>query len=439
VLLIYHKNNYLSSHHQKCAFFGLNTKKEFNMATVSELDAKIGSLANSYGLAVDQASRTTDPALKAALENEARTYVAEIEKVSRQRTELIQATVTPDVTAAPPATEPTPVNQVAVPQTVPSLEDIGAPVVEVPDNPIATLDLTGAQPAPETKIAQVEKNTQDWRCRIRLAKNSDYLYNAPSESVGILAPLRETNGVIFPYTPRIDTIYRASYESRQLPHSNFVGHFYQGSSAGEITISATFTAQDTYEAKYMLAVIHFFRSATKMFYGNDVQRGAPPPILFLSAFGEHQYNNVPCVLADFNYNLPDNVDYIPTKARAQNFQSPDTVEPKAKGLDRIIKYVEPALNRLAGAALSKGGFSISGFSTEMIIGGSSKKSIFGSPSKNTTPFFADAPATNESLSYVPTRIDLTLTMSVLQTREQMSKEFSLRDYASGKLITKGYQ
>lgn len=409
------------------------------MATVSELDAKIGSLSNSYGLAVDQASRTTDPALKAALENAARTYVAEIEKVSRQRTELIQATVTPDVTAAPPATEPTPVNQVAVPQTVPSLEDIGAPVVEVPDNPpVATLALTGAQPAPETKIAQVEKNTQDWRCRIRLANSADYLYNAPAESVGILAPLKETNGVIFPYTPRIDTIYRASYESRQLPHSNFVGHFYQGSSAGEITISATFTAQDTYEAKYMLAVIHFFRSATKMFYGNDVQRGAPPPILFLSAFGEHQYNNVPCVLADFNYNLPDNVDYIPTKAREQKFQTPDTVEPKPKGLDRLIKFAAPTIGRLAGTALEKGGFPKIGAKADKLISKFGKSST-GSPSKNTTPSFNDAPAANETLSYVPTRIDITLTMSVLQTREQMSKEFSLRDYASGKLITKGYQ
>jgi len=175
-----------------------------------------------------------------------------------------------------------------------------------------------------------------------------------------------------------------------------------------------------------------------MFYGNDVQRGAPPPILFLSAFGEHQYNNVPCVLADFNYNLPDNVDYIPTKAREQKFQTPDTVEPKPKGLDRLIKFAAPTIGRLAGTALEKGGFPKIGAKADKLISKFGKSST-GSPSKNTTPSFNDAPAANETLSYVPTRIDITLTMSVLQTREQMSKEFSLRDYASGKLITKGYQ
>ena len=57
--------------------------------------------------------------------------------------------------------------------------------------------------------------------------------------------------------------------------------------ANLIYFSVKFTAQATFEANYMLAVIHFFRSVTKMFYGQDWQRGAPPPLVFLSGLGEY--------------------------------------------------------------------------------------------------------------------------------------------------------
>jgi hypothetical protein len=42
----------------------------------------------------------------------------------------------------------------------------------------------------------------DWRVRLRLAPNAYYLYK--NNSPGIMLPLQETDGVIFPYTPRID-------------------------------------------------------------------------------------------------------------------------------------------------------------------------------------------------------------------------------------------
>jgi hypothetical protein len=72
----------------------------------------------------------------------------------------------------------------------------------------------------------------------------------------------------------------------------------------------TFTAQDTGEANYLLAVITFFKSVTKMFYGQDAERGAPPPLVYLSGLGEYQFNEHPCVVSQFNYNLPSDADYI---------------------------------------------------------------------------------------------------------------------------------
>jgi hypothetical protein len=151
-------------------------------------------------------------------------------------------------------------------------------------------------------------NNGDWRVRLRLAPMAKYLYNAPSP--GILQPLKISDGVIFPYTPSIDTAYKADYEPYALTHSNYKGYFYKSSYVDVINLKCTFTAQSTGEANYLLAVITFFKSVTKMFYGQDAERGAPPPLTYLSGLGEYQFNEHPCLVSQFNYNLPAEVDYI---------------------------------------------------------------------------------------------------------------------------------
>jgi hypothetical protein len=76
-----------------------------------------------------------------------------------------------------------------------------------------------------TPTQQAQENPQsDWRVRLSLAPGSNYLYNAPSwgpDGKGILAPLHETNGVIFPYTPTISISYNANYSDPELVHSNY--------------------------------------------------------------------------------------------------------------------------------------------------------------------------------------------------------------------------
>jgi hypothetical protein len=159
----------------------------------------------------------------------------------------------------------------------------GAQVVTPASNTTAGTLLAQRQTALAAQKRLIN-DTGDWRVRISLAA-STYLYNAPVEEQGILAPLFATNGVIFPYTPKIDVGYKATYSPTELTHSNYTNYFYQSSAVEQVRISGTFTAQDTVEAQYMLAVIHFFRSATKMFYGQDAERGAPPPLLFLTGLG----------------------------------------------------------------------------------------------------------------------------------------------------------
>jgi hypothetical protein len=257
-------------------------------------------------------------------------------------------------------------------------------------------------------------NNGDWRVRISLADSSDYLYNAPFLEDGILAPLKATFGVIFPYTPTINVSYKATYSTADLTHSNYTNYFYQGSSVGQIRITGTFTAQDTVEAQYLLAVIHFFRSATKMFYGQDAQRGAPPPLLFISGLGEYQFNNQACVLASFDYNLPADVDYI--RAGSPNNNGTDLLKRRTSTQNNLpTNPISGALGRLnqlfSGQGIQKGG----------IVYQNAPSSL----SKN-------------SPTYVPTKIDISLTLNPVVTRSQASRQFSLKQFANGDLVKQGF-
>jgi hypothetical protein len=252
----------------------------------------------------------------------------------------------------------------------------------------------------------------DWRVRLSLAPNSDYLYNA--SAAGILGPLTATNGVIFPYTPTITTTYTADYAKTELIHSNYRGVFYKSSSVGDVQIRGTFTAQDTREAAYLLAVIHFFRSVTKMFYGQDAERGTPPPLVYLSGYGDYQFSNHSCVVTSFNYSLPNEVDYIRTNApnnfgpNMSNRQTPRLANPGGINFSGAI--------RLANALLNKG-------------------ALPQTPAQN--PLRSYVNNTNEC-TYVPTKMEIDIVLTPVQTRSQVSKQFSLEKFATGQLLKGGF-
>jgi hypothetical protein len=261
----------------------------------------------------------------------------------------------------------------------------------------------------QTVRAQRQNKAQagDWRVRLRLAPQSNYLYNDP-QCGPVLWPLRNTDGIIFPYTPSIDTAYKAEYEPYNLTHSNYRGYFYKGSYVDPVNIKAMFTAQDTAEANYLLAVIHFFRSATKMFYGQDAQRGAPPPLVYLSGLGDFQFNEHPCAIAQFNYNLPSDVDYI----RAQSGSSNGTNLQRQRDRQTIAgNPLSYALQRLATVGLTKG-------------------ALPGPEASNTLGL--------DNPTYVPTKMDINLMLYPIQSREQVSKQFSVKNFANGNLLKGGF-
>ena len=76
-----------------------------------------------------------------------------------------------------------------------------------------------------------------------------------------------------------------------------------------MTISGQWFSRNEEEAKRTLSAIHLLRSATSMFYGReDKNKGTPPPIGRLNAHG--LYNNTPVVVKSFNYDYPNDIDYI---------------------------------------------------------------------------------------------------------------------------------
>ena len=250
---------------------------------------------------------------------------------------------------------------------------------------------------------------KDWRFRMRLAPNSNVLYK--SNNPGILSPLGATDGVIFPYTPQVMVNYQANYSETTPTHSNYKQYFYQSSQISDIQITATFTAQSTKEANYLLAATHFFRSATKMFYGQDSERGNPPPLVFLEGFGDNQFNNQPCVIQQFNYVLPPDVDYVRTSETPEGDAGIDLSE------QRVARNgYRSALTRLF----------------ELFQNGISKgaeSNYYGNKSSDLA---------NAGSSYVPTKMEMMLTLHPIVSRKRQSGEFSLNDYANGSGLRRGF-
>ena len=266
--------------------------------------------------------------------------------------------------------------------------------------------IQGAQNQQTIADQRKQINNGDWRVRLRLAPQANYLYKAAAP--GILQPLAVTDGIIFPYTPAIDTTYRANYETYDLTHSNYRGYFYKNSYVDAINLKATFTAQDTNDANYLLAVITFLKSVTKMFYGQDPQRGAPPPLVYLSGLGDFQFNEHPCLVSQFQYNLPDNVDYI--RAGSPNNVGLNFINRRDRQ-SVATNSIFGSINRLAAAFLTKG--AVTGPAGPPTLG-------------------LNRP------TYVPTKMDINLILLPVQSRQQVSQQFSLKSFASGDLIKGGF-
>ena len=265
---------------------------------------------------------------------------------------------------------------------------------------------------------------QDWRVRIGLLPGSKVLYKDPYykgetqtggpnyPGVNVLAPLIDTDGVLFPYTPSIQMTYTANYESISPTHTNYPARFYSNSEVRDVQINATFTAQSTFEADYLMAVIHFFRSCTKMFYGQDRNKGMPPPLLQMTGMGQHQFNGHKCVLHQFNYTLPEDVDYVRTSAGVGGAGTQNLSQINAKLQNKSDQFgifgIAGRIGRLLGIGANPGAM------PTKVQQSNSQSELARSGS-----------------SYVPSKIDLSLTLMPVVSRKEQTDNYSTQDYASG--------
>lgn len=128
---------------------------------------------------------------------------------------------------------------------------------------------------------------------------------------GVLEPLAETGGLVFPYTPQITYQHDVNYSMLDPVHANSDWHIYKSTPSVQLIISGPFTAQNVREAEYSLAAIHFLRTLTKMHFGDNSQdKGLPPPQVILDGYGTHMFNGLSVIVKHFDASLPDNVDYV---------------------------------------------------------------------------------------------------------------------------------
>lgn len=182
------------------------------------------------------------------------------------------------------------------------------------------------KPTAETTKPQAAKVTfnglDDFRPRLQIP--SSYLDNYYTR--GPYGNIKSAKGIIFPYTPTITQDYKATYSSVAPMHSNYAIYSYKNSAPGEISLSAKFTVQSDDDAWYYLSVVHLLRSLTKMKFGKDEDKGAPPPVCRLFAYGDFVLNNVPVVLQSFQLKLDDTCDYYTfTNATVNIFGGNNTV------------------------------------------------------------------------------------------------------------------
>jgi hypothetical protein len=155
--------------------------------------------------------------------------------------------------------------------------------------------------------AIIDGTLRDWRVSLSIPPGS---YNESR----ILDPIRNINKFVFPFTPTISISHQANYSATDPIHGNYSFMSYENSKIDKINIVGEFYCEDSSEAQYWVAAVHFLRSVTKMYFGETSEfAGAPPPVLKLNGYGDFVFNNVPVVVTNFNIDLPNNVDYIPTQ------------------------------------------------------------------------------------------------------------------------------
>jgi hypothetical protein len=260
-----------------------------------------------------------------------------------------------------------------------------------------------------------DANANDWRVRLSLPTWPSF------RTSPVLKPLKEAGGLIFPYTPQISIASGANYTKDPVTHSNFAFQAFKNSEPGSIEITAPMNVEDSKQALYWIAAVHYLRSVSKMFAGNDPKAGNPPPIVFLNGYGNFVFKNVPVVITKFTCNLPQDCDYIGCEvvgsAAGAVAGVADSLGGLAETLGDTLGSAIPGLSGITSgiSSIAGGVGQVAGLLGTFGVGGS----------------------TSGGIAHVPTKSSVTVSLMPIYSRTS-ARKFSLDRFVTGGYLNNSF-
>ena len=255
----------------------------------------------------------------------------------------------------------------------------------------------------------------DWRVRLSLVNWTSF------KGSPILKPLKDAGGLIFPYTPTINIASTASYNSIDTTHTNYSFRTFKNSDPGQISITAPMNVEDSTQALYWIAAVHYLRSLTKMFAGSDPKAGNPPPIVMLNGYGNYIFKNVPVVVQSFSTSLDANCDYIGCNvvgSMAGDIQGvSDAVGGLASSIGGSLGGAIPGLGDIAGgiSSIAGGVGQVAALAGSLGLGGT----------------------TSGGVAHVPTKSSFSITLQPIYSRNS-ARNFSLDRFVGGGYLNNSF-
>jgi hypothetical protein len=173
----------------------------------------------------------------------------------------------------------------------------------------------------ETSVADDRAITPATDTRVRLRAmlgQEEQVYGPagdPDNLLSILHPGGEgTNGLLFPYTPSIAFSQGVNYKDLDMVHTNGDIAAYQRTPSVTLRVNGDFIVQNQREGQYALAVIHFLRTVSKMYFGEKDAKankaGLPPPVLIFDGYGNYMFNNLPVILLSHSYSFEKDMNMV---------------------------------------------------------------------------------------------------------------------------------
>jgi hypothetical protein len=249
-----------------------------------------------------------------------------------------------------------------------------------------------------------DASDNDWRVRLSLANWSSF------KTSPVLSPLKKAGGLIFPYTPKINISSGAKYNQVPTTHTNYSFQAYQNSDPGTINITADMFVEDSTQALYWIAMVHYLRSLTKMFTGADVKSGNPPPIIYLNGYGNYVFKNVPVVVTKLQVDLASDVDYIGCQVSGSLASE---IAGIADQVGDLTGAISGAVSGVSGIANTVGNIAGGVSQAAGILGALGVPGISGG-----------------GMAHVPTKSSFNITLQPVYSRESV-KKFSLDRFVTG--------